>query len=292
MNFFQNIGKFIKEKILSRLTSLIMLVIVSVICLALLLVQYFKRADAVSPLQVIGAVVVPFQTGVNEVGKFLFTNEQERLSLSEAQEKIAELEKENNELKLRNNDLLSLEGENDELRKLLEAKERLGDYASVQAQIIGNDGVNTFERFTIDKGSADGIKINMNVVNGDGLIGIVTQVGINYAIVETIIEDGMNVSAMTRNGNLNCIAAGSFKTSRTNELKLTNIAADSAIKPDMMLVTSYISDRFLPNLKIGYVKTVQVEADGLTGSGTITTAVDFTRLNHVLVITTLKEELE
>ena len=236
-------------------------------------------------------MVIPFQEGVNKVGSALFRNEQDRLSLNEAKERIKELERENMELtqKLENMNQTALQ--NTELRGLLKASEQYPDFEMEEALIIGNDGVNSFERFTINKGTADGIRVNMNVINKDGLIGIVTFTGLNYAIVTSIIENGMNVSAMTRTGHENCIVTGDLAHSGTGTMLLENARSDVDFSGDGALVTSFISDKFLPGLLIGYAKDVTVNAGGLTQSGTVTTAVDFTRLSEVLVITTLREAL-
>lgn len=71
---FENIKNFFK-KLKSHLTSTVALIVVVVLCAASLMFQYFSREDAVSPLTLVGAVIVPFQEGVNEIGRFLFTSE-------------------------------------------------------------------------------------------------------------------------------------------------------------------------------------------------------------------------
>lgn len=71
-------------KVKSRCTSAVALVLTVVLCVASLLIQYFRRADSLSPLTIIGAVIVPFQEGLNDVGGYLFKSEQDRLSLQES----------------------------------------------------------------------------------------------------------------------------------------------------------------------------------------------------------------
>ena len=71
-----------------------------------------------------------------------------------------------------------------------------------------------------------------------------------------------------------------------------NALADFDPSEDNTLVTSSISDRFLPGLLIGYAEDVKLNPDGLTKSGTILTAVNFTAIDEVLVITTMREELK
>ncbi len=257
-----------------------------------LVFQYFSRNDSVSVSSIAGAVIIPFQRGVNEIGAFLFRAEENRLNLEQAEERIRELEDERNSLKREVEEYQNLLIENKELRGLLSMRERLGSYEAKAATVIGNSGINVFSRFTVNLGAQDGIRVNMNVVNENGLIGIVSYVGLNYSIITSIIEDNNNVSAMTKNGHENCVVSGAMKSSGAGYLKLENALVSVDFTKDNTLVTSNISDRYLPNLLIGYVSDIATNPDGLTQSGRVETAVDFTKIKEVLIITTMKEKNE
>ena len=290
MSFFTAIKSFFREHVFRHIRARLVLFITTGLCVVSLLYQYFSRPDAVSPLTIVGAVIVPFQEGANKIGGLLFKSEQDRRTLQEAREIAASLEKENDALKREIRELRSLAVDNEELRALLNARERYGDYEMIGATVIGNDGINVFNRFTINRGLKDGVRVNMNVIDENGLVGIVTRAGYNYAVVTAIIEDGMNVSAMTKNGHENCIVSGDLTLSGNDTMILTNVMADVDLSADSALVTSNISDRFLPGLLIGYVNSYETNPGGLTKSGLVKTAVDFTRVREVLVITTLVEE--
>ena len=75
------------------------------------------------------------------------------------------------------------------LRELLALDQKYPSYEKVAANVIGKNSTNWFSYFTIDKGSDDGIEVDMNVIAGSGLVGIVTDVGPNYAKVTSIIND-------------------------------------------------------------------------------------------------------
>ena len=277
-------------KIRSRLTSRVALIVVCLLCVASLLYHYWSYEDSVSPAQIAGAVIIPFQEGLNEIGSFLFRSEEDRISLSEARDQISELRKENAELRRENGDLQDLALENERLRRLLDMKNRLSGYEMTEASVIGNDGVNMFVRFTLNKGTMDGIKVNMNVLNEQGLVGIITAVGPNYSICTAIIEEGTNVSAMTKNSRMNLIVSGDMSTAGVSEMRLSNALLDIDFKEDSTLVTSFISDRYLPGLLIGYAEDVTPNEDGLTQSGLVRTAVDFTSIKEVLIVKTLRED--
>ena len=214
------------------------------------------------------------------------------MTLDEARKQIQALENENSALRRKNDELNSLALENKELRALLGAKDKLADYEMTHASIIGASGVNAFRRFTINKGSADGMKVNMNVITNAGLVGIITSVGLNYSVVSSIIEDGMNVSVMTKDNHSNCIVTGDVSLKSGSMLRLDDALVHIDFDADGTLVTSYISDKYLPGLLVGYVSEMKPNDDTLTQSGFVRTAVDFSSIKEVLVITTLRESLE
>lgn len=278
------IKRFFKS-VIRHLNVKVALIVVVVLSLTALFLQYFHKEDSISFVSAVGAVVIPFQEGVNEIGKFLFDRETDRKTLSDAQTRIEELERENQALRREIDELGVIRKENAEYRRQLNTVNRLSEYDIRSASVIGNDGVNIFHRFTINLGSVDGIEKDMNVIDSDGgLIGLVSYVGLNYSIVTSIIENGVSISAMTKNGNGNCIVTGSMTESEHSVMKLENALSSVDFSEDGTLVTSYISDRYLPNLLIGYVTEVEANPDGLTQSGFIKTAVDFTSLKEVLVI--------
>ena len=282
--------KTIFLKIKSHLTSRVALIVVCVLCVASLLYNYWSREDSVKPAQIAGAVIIPFQEGLNEIGSFLFRSEEDRISLSEARQRIDDLEKANAQLKRENSDLNELALENERLRRLLDMKERLSGYEMTEASVIGNDGSNMFVRFTLNKGMMDGIQVNMNVINDRGLVGIITAVGPNYSICTAIIEDGTNVSAMTKNGHLNLIVSGDMSTRGLSEMRFQSALRSIDFSEDSTLVTSFSSDRYLPGLLIGYTENVTLKEEELTQRGLVRTAVDFTNIHEVLIIKTLREE--
>lgn len=66
-------------------------------------------------------------------------------------------------------------------------------YNKIGARVIARDSEKWFQVFRINKGSSDGVAVDMNVVADGGLVGIVTDVGANYATVRSIIDDSSRV---------------------------------------------------------------------------------------------------
>lgn len=237
------------------------------------------------------SIFVPMQKGIETVS--------ERISLSAEQAAtMEELSKENEALKAElerlNAELSGVslqQSELEDLRSLLALKDTYKQYETTGAYVIGTGSDNWFSTFIIDKGSDDGIKENMNVLVGEGLVGIVISVGKNHATVRSIIDDASNVSAMTSDTGENLIVGGSLKTvTESGMLNFSNLEdQDNKVKVGDTLVTSMISDKYVPGLLIGYVASISEDANGLTKYGHVAPVVDFKHLNEVLVVLTVKD---
>ena len=131
-----------------------------------------------------------------------------------------------------------------------------------------------------------------DVLAGSGLVGIVTEAGPNYAQVRSIIDDASNVSAMMLSTSDTCMVRGDLELMADGRLRFEKLPNnDNVVEPGEQVVTSHVSSRFLQGLFIGYVSDIDVDANNLTRSGYITPAVDFSKLQEVLVITTTKQEM-
>ena len=118
--------------------------------------------------------------------------------------------------------------------------------------------------------------------------------GSNYAKIRSIIDDSSNVSAVDLATSDNCIVNGSLKTmNERQQLQITDLSdSDDNVAVGDQLVTSHISDRYLPDIPIGYIVDVTSDSNKLTKTGYLATIVDFEHLEKVLVIKELKDYSE
>jgi rod shape-determining protein MreC len=167
------------------------------------------------------------------------------------------------------------------------------DYNKVGARIIARDPGNWFHSFTIDKGYEQGIQEDMNIMAGSGLVGRIVKVGPNWAKVTTIIADNSNVSGLVLSTEDNLIVKGNLELYMEGVVEFEQLIdnADRVVAGDKV-VTSNISDKYLPGILIGYITAVSRDANNLTKSGLLTPAVNFEHLNEVLVIMELKQGIE
>lgn len=275
----------------SSFPSKYMLLLLTVICIMLLFAGY-ATGYAGEPIRTIcNYVFVPMQKGLDYVGESISINSDDTKTKEQLIAENAQLQEQIDELSTQLTNTRLQQSELDTLRELYDLDQTYADYKTTGAHVIGKGTSNWFNTFTIDKGSKDGIKVDMNVIAGSGLVGIVTDVGKNYAVVRAIIDDTSNVSGMILSNNDNCIVSGNLKSmTESNMITFSNLEdSEDKVSTGDSVVTSNISDKYLPGLLIGYVTDITEDNNNLTKSGEITPVVDFKHLQDVLVIMQLKE---
>lgn len=264
----------------------------SLACILLMILSVFS--DKVSgPFKVAAnGTVIPMQQGINHIGGWLGDVNDSFKTLKEVQSENKKLKERVDELITENNNLQEDKYELERLQALYKLDQNYAEYEKVGAHVIGKDTGNWFSTFTIDKGSKDGIEKDMNVIAGTGLVGIVTETGPTWAKVRSIIDDSSNVSGMVLSTSDRCIVEGDLSLLTDGKIRFEQMENnDNTINVGEQIVTSYISDKYLQGILIGYVSEVNVDSNNLTRSGYITPAVDFKNLQEVLVITTTKSSM-
>lgn len=275
----------------SSFPSKYILLLLTVICIMLLFAGY-ATGYAGEPIRTIcNYVFVPMQKGLDYVGESISINSDDTKTKEQLIAENAQLQEQLDELSTQLTNTRLQQSELDTLRELYDLDQTYADYKTTGAHVIGKGTSNWFNTFTIDKGSKDGIRVDMNVIAGSGLVGIVTDVGKNYAVVRAIIDDTSNVSGMILSNNDNCIVSGNLKSmTESNMITFSNLEdSEDKVSTGDSVVTSNISDKYLPGLLIGYVTDITEDNNNLTKSGEITPVVDFKHLQDVLVIMQLKE---
>ncbi len=270
-----------------------LLFILTVICILLMLLT-FGSGVINKPLNtVVGYCVIPFQQGVEKAGSWLRGRSQELVQIRSLLDENQRLKEEVAALTEQNTLLQQDKYELSKLRELFELDEQYEGYEKVGARIISRDNGNWYSTFLLDKGSDDGIQADMNVIAGGGLVGRISAVGPNWSRVTSIICDNNNVSAMTLATEDNMIVSGDLRMMAQGVITFSQLidSQDQVTEGDK-IVTSNISDKYLPNILIGYIHTIERDKNNLTKSGYITPAVDFEHLSEVLIITDMKQQVE
>ena len=238
-----------------------------------------------------GMIIVPFEKSIAAIGQWLtdvhsvFQDKQDLIGANK------ELQTTVDALTEQNNILIQDQAELTRLEQLYDLDEEYSDYPKVAARIISKDPGNWYDTFTINRGSSNGIRVDNNVIAGKGLVGIVTEVGSNWATVRAIIDDSSNVSAMTVSTDDNCVVEGDLELIDEGKLRFTQLYdLEDRVTVGERIVTSNISEKYVEGLFIGYVSDIELDTNNLTKTGTIVTPVDFQHLKDVFVITVNKQD--
>ncbi|MCI9276669.1 rod shape-determining protein MreC [bacterium D16-50] len=272
------------------LPSKYLLFILTLLCTAMMLVTFGTDAFDKPLNTVVGYIIVPFQRGIEKAGSWLSDRSDEFGQVKDLLEENARLKEELAALTEENTLLQQDKYELNELRALFAMDEQYGEYNKVGARIIGRDTGNWYSTFIIDKGENEGLSVDMNVIAEGGLVGRITSVGPTWAKVTSVISDNSSVSGMTLSTGDNLMVLGDLKLMATGCITFSQLLdGKNAVKEGDKVVTSDISDKYLPNILIGYISSINKDPNNLTKSGLLVPAVDFEHLGEVLVITDLKQ---
>lgn len=261
--------------------------------LSILLMILSFTTDLIPDLlgNIAGYTFQPFKEGLTEVSTYIGTRAENMRQVRDVLSENSALRAQIDELSQENDQLVEDRFELMELRDLFELNEEYKGYDKIGARIIGKDPGNWYSVFVIDKGKNDGIKEGMNVIAGAGLVGIVTKTGDTWAQVRSIIDDDSNVSGRMLNTSDNLIVYGSLESMENGTIEFGQLSdPDDEVNVGDKIVTSNISDRYLPGIAIGFISSIKKDPNNLTKSGTLTPSVDFEHIDVVLVITQIKEE--
>ena len=275
------------------LPSKYLLFILTILCTGMVLLT-FNTTVFSGPLSAIaGYTVVPFEEGISVVGSWLANRSDELAQIRVLLAENESLKQQVDELTIENTRLQQDRYELTNLRELYNLDAQYDEYEKTGARIIARDSGNWFHSFVINKGVKDGIAVDMNVMAGSGLVGRVVDVGPNWAKVKAIIADDSNVSAMVLSSSDNMIVSGNLKLYASGVIEFEQLVdSDDVVVEGDKIVTSNISDKYLPGILVGYINTINRDANNLTKSGYITPAVDFEHLEEVLVIMKVKQTIE
>ena len=270
-----------------------LLFILTILCTGLIVLTFNTNLIS-APISAVGVfIIVPLQDGVRKAGSWLGRRSQELVQIRSLLEENEKLKAQIDELTMENISLQQDRYELTNLRELYDLDVQYDEYEKVGARIIAKDSGNWFHSFMIDKGYEDGLMIDMNVMAGSGLVGRIIDVGPNWSKVMSIIDDNSNTSGMVLSTSDILVVSGNLELYAQGVIGFEKLvdSGDRVVEGDK-IVTSNVSDKYLPGILIGYISAINVDANNLTKSGQVTPAVDFEHLEEVLIITQMKQSID
>lgn len=282
-----------KKKSHYKMKTKHLITMMTILCLGLIVLSLSSNFSFAPVRNALGRVIIPFQNGINQVGDWMTEQKNGFQSMKKLAKENEKLKEQVDELTAKNNNLSQQQEEVERLRALYELDQEYSEYEKIGAQVIGKDSGNWYDTFIINRGTEDGVEVDMNVIADGGLVGIVTNTGKDWSTVRSIIDDSSNVSASVTSISQNCIVTGDLQMMDEGKIRFIQLTdKENQVQEGDKVVTSSVSSKFLKGILIGYVSEVEDDANNLTKTGTIIPAVDFENIQEVLVIKQLKQQAD
>lgn len=199
-------------------------------------------------------------------------------------EKIANLETELAQAKIDMQEINVLQKENEDLKELLNIKEKYNHFEKVYASVITRTLDNWNETFVINKGLKDGIKEKQTVIAAKGLVGYISSVEENTSTVTTILDTSSAVSIEISNINKLAIVKGDYSLKDSGKLKLTNIPIDTELAKGETVYSSGIGELYKKGIPVGSISEIVNKKNDIDRYGIVDIFVDIDSLSMVAVI--------
>lgn len=276
---------------LSKNKKIIVTLLIILLVITVVLVTN-KKKNMFGIEKYIGEVFTPIEGGLSKAKNFIKEKTKFLDDKEELLSKNEKLETENVKLKNENLEMEKIIGKKDYLRDEYELSKN-SKYKFIPAKVIAKESENWFERFKVDKGKNDGIKIGDNVILGaqikgeneevieEGLVGRITEVGNNWSKVTAIIDPKNNISfnaVKTRD-------SGILKGNTKGKLEGYMLDHKSKIKKGTKLVSTGVSGVYKEGIYLGKVTKVSRNKGDLKVNVEVEPAINFSKIYDIFIIT-------
>ena len=184
----------------------------------------------------------------------------------------------------------SVSRENQRLRALLDLKSSHEDYQLVDAYIIGWNSTDWSNTFTINRGTTSGINEGLCAITANGeVVGLVTEAGPNYAIVKTVLDSTLEISATIATSGYNGMVSGGYIDGHDTLLKMDYLPSSAIIRNHDQVVTSG-STVYPRGLIMGYVVDAGFEETGVAKFALLDPAAEISSMEQVFILTDYETE--
>lgn len=265
----------------------LMVTIIVVIILLVLLIMTAGENNISGTESIVGSILSPVQSGLYSATNAISDFFSRMFAGGDLQTQNQQLQAQVEQLKSQLQDYDEIKAENARLAGLLNFDTKTADLKYVTARVIYKAPGHWFNVFVINVGMANGIEVNMPVVNGDGLVGKVVEVGANWSRIMTIIDSDSSVSAIVERTRDTGVLTGTVSTGdeESSGLTMGYLPLDADLVPGDTVITSGLSGVFPKGIKIGKVTEVGSNENGTASETIVTPYVDFYHLEEVMVIT-------
>lgn len=259
-------------------------IVIAIIILILIVIISNVKINNLSYAQgVLNFFVMPIQNGLTYFKNWAFGNNEFFTDISKLKEENEKLKEENSALQQSLREFEIIKSENTTLKEYVNLKDKYTEYTTVPAYVINKDISNYNDTIIINVGTKDGVEVNMTVISDKGLVGHIISVTDETAKVQTIVDTSSSISCTLTSSRDNIIAKGTLEGKTL--LRATFIPTEATIMQGDTVETSGLGGIYPKGILVGTVNKVINTQNVTDRYALIDTAVDFTKIETVLVIT-------
>ncbi len=257
-------------------------IIITIIILILIVVFSNMESNTSFFENIVNKLVMPIQNSLTYLKNRISGNSTFFTDINNLKTENQMLQDKNSKLEQSLRELENIKTENETLKEYLGLTEKYGDYKTIPGYIINKDISNYSKVIVINIGKNDGVEKNMTVIADEGLVGHVISVTDTTAKVRTIIDTSSSISCLMSTNKDSIVCKGTLNSN--SELKAMYIATDANLIQGDSVDTSGLGGIYPKGIHVGTIKTIVATKNITDRYAIIETAVDFNKLNTVLVI--------
>ncbi len=252
--------------------------------IALILIVIFSNGENNTSFfeNVANKLVMPIQNGLTYLKNQINGNQSFFTDIQNLKEENETLKAKNSELEQSLRELENIKTENETLKEYLALNQKYGEYKTVPAYVINKDISNYSKTIVINVGTKDGIREKMTVIADKGLVGYIVSTTDSTAKVQTIIDTSSAISCIMSTNKDSIVCKGTLEN--TAELRGMYIPTDANVIQGDSIETSGLGGIYPKGIHVGSVKNISSPKNITDRYAIIETAVDFNKLDTVLVI--------
>ena len=258
-------------------------IIITIIILILIVI--FSNGENNSSFfeNVASNLVMPIQNGLTYIKNKISGNSTFFTDINNLNDENKKLKERNSELEQSLRELENIKTQNETLKEYLNLTKKYGEYKTIPGYVINKDISNYSKTIIINIGEKDGVKENMTVIGNEGLVGHVLSVTDSTAKVQTIVDTASSVSCTMSTTKEAMVCKGTLDDKSL--LKAMYIPANSNVIQGDSIETSGLGGIYPKGIHIGTIKKVNNTQNMIDRYALVEAAVNFDKLDTVLVIT-------
>ena len=267
------------------ITTKVRIVLILAVLLAVILMVISGLTGLSIPDMFVQGVLTPVRSGVSsltdqvqQLYSYMFEYETMAAENAALKEQLAQIQDEARQAD-------SIARENDRLRALLELTQAHEDYKLVDSYIISWSSTEWSSTFTINRGTNVGITEGMCAITANGeLVGLVSQVGPNYAVVKSVLDSSLEISATIASSGHSGMVKGGYSTGLEGLMRMNYLPSSATIRNHDQVVTTG-STVYPRDLILGHIVDAGFDDTGVAKFALVEPAADVRSLEQVFIVT-------